>query len=98
MYVDNPVLDLKSWPAGLGIQPSSSNELNEMKKDYNITTEEQLKNFKQSPIDKVDAIVKGKYPVLIVCADADEAVPPEENTLLFEQKIKALNGKYYGNS
>ncbi len=64
MYVDNPVLDLKSWPAGLGIQPSSSNELNEMKKDYNITTEEQLKNFKQSPIDKVDAIVKGKYPVL----------------------------------
>jgi alpha-beta hydrolase superfamily lysophospholipase len=29
---------------------------------------------------------------LILCADADEAVAPEENTYLFERKVKALNG------
>jgi len=49
-------------------------------------------NFKGSPVDKVKQIVKGTYPILILCADADEQVIPQENTLLFEQKVKALNG------
>ncbi len=41
-----------------------------------------------SPVDKTVDIVAGKYPILILCADADEAVPPEENASLFEQKVK----------
>jgi alpha-beta hydrolase superfamily lysophospholipase len=62
------------------------------KKDYNITTDEQVLGFKGSPVDKVEQIIKGKYPILILCADEDEAVSPEENTLLFEKRVKALNG------
>lgn len=92
VYVDNPVLDLKTWPAGLGKVPVSAKEFEQFKADYHLTTDEQVKNFAGSPIDKVKEIVKGKYPILILCADADEAVAPEENTYLFEQKVKALNG------
>ena len=92
VYIDNPLLEMKSWPCGLGKRDSSPQELEAFKKDYNITSEEQIRKFKNSPIDKVAEIVKGKYPILILCADADEAALPDENTLPFEQKVKALNG------
>lgn len=92
VYVDNPVLDLKSWPGGLGAVPPSGPELDSLKKDYGLKDATALRQFRGSPIDKVPAIVKGKYPILILCADADEAVPPAENTLLFEQRVRALHG------
>lgn len=92
VYIDNPVLDMKSWPCGLGKRTLSPEEFGMFKKDYNITSDDQLQSFKNSPIDKVKQIVKGHYPILILCADADEAVLPNENTLPFEQKVKALNG------
>lgn len=92
VYIDNPLLDMKSWPCGLGKSGSGPQELEAFKKDYHITSDEQLQAFKNSPIDKVRQIVKGKYPILILCADADEAAIPDENTLPFEQKVKAING------
>ena len=92
VYVDNPVLDLKTWPAGLGRVPVSKNEFEQFKKDFNLATDAQVKEFKGSPINKVREIVSGKYPILILCADADEAVAPEENTYLFEQKVKEQKG------
>jgi lysophospholipase L1-like esterase len=92
VYVDNPVLDLKSWPGGKGKGPGSANDWEIFKKDYGYTTEEAAMDFSGSPVNKAEQIVKGKYPILILCADADEAVPADENTIPFEQKIKALNG------
>jgi len=93
VYIDNPVLDLKMWPGGLGKYPASPDELDTLKADYHLKDDNDLKNFKGSPIDKTVQIAKGKYPILILCADADEAVNPQENTLVFEQKIKKLHGK-----
>ena len=92
VYVDNPVLDLRSWPGGMGREAPSPAERQQFEDDYQLKTDSDIKNFKGSPIDKVKQIVKGKYRILVLCADADEAVPPEENTLLFEKKIKELNG------
>lgn len=92
VYIDNPVLDLKSWPCGLGKAEPALAELAVFKRDYNITSDAQLKAFKNSPIDRTDEIVKGHYPILILCADDDEAVPPGENTIPFEQKIRAAAG------
>lgn len=91
VYVDNPVLDLKSWPGDMGRPIRSKPEYEQFKKDYQLT-DEQVKTFAGSPIDKTAEIVKGKYPILILCADADEAVAPGENTVPFEQEIKALHG------
>ena len=92
VYIDNPVLDLKSWPAGLGRVPASIAELEMFKKDYRLADTDAIKNFKGSPMDKIEQIVNGHYPILILCADADEAVPPEENSLLFEEKMKEKHG------
>jgi lysophospholipase L1-like esterase len=93
VYVDNPLLNIPSWAEGHMKIPAIKDDMFEaFKKDYNITTDEQVREFKNSPIDKVKQIVKGKYPILILCADEDEAVSPADNTLLFEKRVKALNG------
>ncbi len=91
VYADNPVLDLKSWP-GNWRKDKSAKEWEVFKKDYGFTSDEETVTFSGSPIDKVKMIVKGKYPMLHICADEDEAVLMEENTIPFEKKIKALGG------
>ncbi|WP_229598256.1 alpha/beta hydrolase family protein [Runella aurantiaca] len=92
VYADAPVLDLKSWPGGKGRGPGSAKDWEVFKQDYNLQTEEEAAQFKGSPLDNVEKIVKGGYPMLHVCGDADEVVPIEENTTLFEQRVKALGG------
>ncbi len=92
VYADAPVLDLKSWPGGKGRSPGSPKDWEMFKEDYHFKTEEEAMQFKGSPLDNVDKIVKGGYPMLHVCGDADEVVPIEENTGLFEQRVKTLGG------
>ena len=92
VYLDNSVLDLRSWPGGINNEAKCTDDLEALKRDFQLKTYEDLKKFKGSPVNKVKRILKGKYPILILCADADEVVPPAENTLIFEQKVKALNG------
>lgn len=92
VYADNPVLDLKSWPGGKGESPGGKDEWEQFKKDYGYDTDQQAMSFAGSPIDKIKEIVKGKYPMLHVCGDADELVPMAENTTPFEQKILQAGG------
>ncbi|MGF6847757.1 lysophospholipase L1-like esterase/pimeloyl-ACP methyl ester carboxylesterase [Chitinophaga sp. W3I9] len=93
VYVDNPVIDLCSWPGSqFKKQVAQPNEWEAFKKDYGFTSDSAAMLFKGSPLYKIREIVKGKYPMLHVLADADTDVPPEENTLPFEEKIKALGG------
>jgi lysophospholipase L1-like esterase len=93
VYADNPVLNLKSWPGGkVGTAKGGAKEWEEFKKDYGYQSDEEAMKFTGSPIDKIPEIVKGKYPMLHVCADADEDVPMVDNTIPFEQKTKALGG------
>lgn len=83
VYIDNSLLFMKSWPCGLGKREPAVDELVAFRKDYNITSDEQMKTFNNNPIDKVDQIAKGGYSILILCADAEEPALPDENTLLF---------------
>ncbi|MEO3403698.1 GDSL-type esterase/lipase family protein [Mucilaginibacter sp. CAU 1740] len=80
-YADNALLDLKYWPDSAIL-----------KKDFNLNKAADIGPLKASPIDKVEQIVKGRFPMLHLSADDDEAVDPSKNTLLFEQKVKALGG------
>ena len=94
VYVDNPLLNIRDWATKTLQTPNGgSTMLEDLKKDYKLSTDEQIKNFKGGPIDEVKEIVKGNYPSLILCADEDEAVSPVANTYLFETRIKELNGK-----
>ncbi|MFD1256909.1 GDSL-type esterase/lipase family protein [Mucilaginibacter terrae] len=92
VYADNPVLNLKSWPGGKGKGPGSKKDWELVKVDYNLISTLDEDRFSESPLDKVGKIVKGRYPMLHVLADADEVVPPDENTIPFEQQVKSLGG------
>ena len=91
VYADAPVLDMKSWPGGLGKGPGSKDDWTFFKNDFNLT-EEQAKIFKNSPLDNAELIAKGGYPMLHVVGDADEVVPVDENTNPFEVRIKSAGG------
>lgn len=92
VYVDNPLLNIPSWALNY---PLDSNDpmYAAFKKDYQISTKEDITTLKQSPVDKINQIVKGEYPILILCADADEAVDPQQNTMLFEKRIRESGGR-----
>jgi len=94
VYVDNPLLNIHVWAEEmLHLPEGKKNDMFEsFKKDYNLTTTRAVHDFNEGPISQVRQIVKGHYPILILCADEDEAVPPNENTNMFEKKIKELNG------
>jgi len=96
VYVDNPLLNMQAWSEPYMADTVKKAGLYKLfldfKTSYGLTTNDQVRAFNGSPTDKVKQIVKAKYPILILCADEDEAVPPQTNTLLFEQKVKALNG------
>lgn len=92
VYADAPVLDLRSWPGGKGSSKGSPADWEILKKDYGLTTEKDIAGFKNSPLDKVTAIIKGNYPMLHVVGDDDDLVPVAENTTPFEQRVKALGG------
>jgi lysophospholipase L1-like esterase/pimeloyl-ACP methyl ester carboxylesterase len=92
VYVDAPVLDVKSWPGGKGSAKGSAPEWEAFKKDYGYTSDEQALTFKGNPIDKIPQIVQGGYPMLHVVGDADTLVPVSENTAIFEKQVLALNG------
>jgi alpha-beta hydrolase superfamily lysophospholipase len=92
VYADAPVLDLKSWPGGKGRGKGSPNTWETFKKDFGLKTEEEALNFNGNPIDMVDRIVSGKFPMLHVVGDMDTTVPVEENTLPFEEKVRAAGG------
>jgi hypothetical protein len=93
VYADAPVLDLKSWPGGKGKGKGSPKDWKIFKKDYGFTTDSAAMQFKGSPIDKVNRIVKGGYPMLHVVGDADDVVPVDENTGPFVQKVLAKGGQ-----
>ncbi len=86
VYIDNPLLDCRYF---------ADRELNELSRDllkaYNLPDIASIRNFNNSPIDKVSEIVSGGYPILILCADMDEAVPL--STIQdFEKKMKKAGG------
>ncbi|MDG3581053.1 GDSL-type esterase/lipase family protein [Galbibacter pacificus] len=93
IYLDNPVLDMKSWPIGLGSATRDEEVYNAFLVDFKMNGKEsKLKSFMASPINQIDKIVSGDYPILILCADSDKALPPEENTFIWEAMRKRFNG------
>jgi lysophospholipase L1-like esterase/dienelactone hydrolase len=92
VYVDNPLLDMKAMYFGPDGEEKPENEITRgIKNNYGIDRG-QIMNFKESPIDKIDRIVKGKYPILILCAELDKAAVNSQNTFPFEKKIKEKGG------
>ncbi len=87
LYLDAPVLDIRSWPG----KKRESKEWRECLAVYGLT-EETVAAFKGGPLDNIAAVAKAGVPILSVCGGADKTVPLEENTAVLERRYRELGG------
>lgn len=93
IYADAPVCDFKSWPAARGRGTGSPIDWEQCKAVYGFTEEEALA-YPLNPIDNLAPLAAAGIPLLHVCGDADAVVPIEENSLIVQERYKALGGDF----
>src|SRR5262249_51122427 len=91
LYLDAPVLDIRSWPGGKGASKGDARCWQQALGIYGLT-EETTKDFQGNPLDRIAAIAAAKIPILAICGDADKVVPYPENTAILEERYKKLGG------
>ena len=89
LYIDAPVLNLLSWPLGLGNSKGACPE--EFKRDIGMSVSEML-NYRNHPIDCKETLLKSGIPIFMICGDSDITVPYEENGKILSDYFKANNG------
>lgn len=87
LYLDAPVLDIRSWPG----RNRESKEWRECLESYGLT-EASLAQFKGNPLDYIPLVAAAKVPILVVAGDADLSVPLPENAGILEKRYRALGG------
>lgn len=80
LYLDAPVLDLLSWPGGLGLGCGSPQEWADCKtRVLQIETVEGLLAYTGHPIAHLCELISTRLPVILVAGLADGTVPYIEN-------------------
>lgn len=92
IYGDAPVCDFKSWPGGKGKGVGSYNDWLSLLKCYEFKTEAEALAYKGNPIDVLKPLAKNKIALINVVGDADNVVPPKENTDILAQRYRRLGG------
>lgn len=82
LYLDAPVLDIRSWPGGMGRAERCPREWEECLRCYGLTEETSV-CFDQNPIDRANDPALKDAKILIVAGLADRTVPYEENGAIF---------------
>lgn len=75
MYLDAPVVNLLSCPAGLG---KSSGFMDEFQNHKGMDLIELL-SYREHPLDYIPSLVENNIPIILVSGDADTVVPYDEN-------------------
>ena len=78
LYLDAPVLDIKSWPAGLGEGEGSPHDTELAYRLFGLD-EKTVRTFDKNPIDRVPKLIEARIPVVLVAGEADTLVPYREN-------------------
>jgi hypothetical protein len=89
LYLDNPVLDIRSWPGGLGEGPGSVECWEQCLEMYGLS-KESASAFKGNPLDQIEPVAQARIPIVMVCGDADEVVPFEENAAILARRYEEL--------
>lgn len=84
IYLDAPVLDIRSWPRDY---VGSAKEWEDCKKWYKLD-EKSAEVFDRNPIDKADKLIESGVPVMLVAGGSDEVVPYERNGARLVEKYK----------
>ncbi|MDD6308884.1 MAG: alpha/beta hydrolase [Clostridia bacterium] len=89
LYLDAPVLNLLSIPAGLGV--GEGNLFEEFHTATGMTMSE-LICYREHPIDKLSILTDNHIPVILVYGEADTLVPYVENGAILEKHYKENRG------
>ncbi len=92
IYGDAPVCDFKSWPMGVTKGARSPEGVKALLELYGFKDEAEARAYRGNPIDNLEPLAKAGIPLIHVVGDADNAVPPEANSAIVEQRYKALGG------
>jgi pimeloyl-ACP methyl ester carboxylesterase len=92
IYGDAPVCDFKSWPGGKGKGKGDKHNWELVLKLWGFKDEAEALAYKGNPVDNLAPLAKAKVPLLHVFGEADDVVPPEENTLLLAERYRKLGG------
>jgi pimeloyl-ACP methyl ester carboxylesterase len=95
LYLDAPVLDIRSWPggklAGFGVGKGDARCWQQALQIYNLTGET-ARDFKGNPLDRIAPVAAAKIPILVICGDSDTVVPYPENAGILVERYKAAGG------
>ena len=91
LYVDAPVCDFKSWPAGKGKGKGSVADWAKCLKAYGMT-EEQALAYRGNPVDNLAPLAAAHIPIVAVAGDADDIVPVDENIGVVVERYRKLGG------
>lgn len=89
MYLDAPVINLLSCPAGLG---KATSEMFKEFEDAMGMDKIELLSFRNHPMDNFEPLVKNNIPVILVAGDSDKTVPFDENGALLNKYYKDNGG------
>ena len=94
VVLDNPVLDMRSWPLGAGASKGASPEgWGNARRAWGLREGDEAGALAASPLrTAVAPLAAARTPVLLVQALADSVVPPEENGLPFFEALRAAGG------
>lgn len=92
LYLDAPVLDICSWPAGYAKGIGASKEWEECKAIYGLT-DESAKEYNNNPLNKIEEVAKEKIPIIVVAGDNDKVVPLAENAGILIEEYEELGGE-----
>ena len=92
LYLDAPVLDIRSWPGGLGKAGREEKCWRECLACYGLT-EETAKTFDRNPLDRAEELAALGVPVILVAGGADRTVPYDENGLPFAARFRRSGGR-----
>jgi len=92
LYLDAPVLDIRSWPGGKGDGIGSSFEWLECLKWYGLT-EEKAEHFDGNPLDHIPLVVAASIPIILVAGAEDIVVPFSENGAILVDRYRESGGE-----
>ncbi len=92
LYLDAPVCDILSWPAGFATGKGSPTDWERCKAIYGIKNDATARTANLGPMHHLATLAAAKVPILSVVGDADKVVPLGENSALLKTRYEALGG------
>ena len=94
IYDDAAVLDYTSWPGGKGKGKGSPGDWQELKRWYGFESDQQAIDYPGTPLKTLEVLAKHHIAIVSVVGDADDVVPPDENTAPAEKRYRELGGVF----